>query len=154
MTVGEHIGTIILCEDITPQEKLQVTVEQLETTTEALQSANEELETTNEEQQSTNEETGNSERGAAVHQRRARDHQRRAAIAERGTRKHQRGTRAPHARAQPTHRTLHRNAHPHAVAGHAGRPRRQDPALERGRPEAVRRGRHFGGWGEARSASY
>ncbi len=53
---GERAGTVMHCEDVTAQEKLQITVEQLETTTEELQSANEELETTNEELQSTNEE--------------------------------------------------------------------------------------------------
>jgi two-component system CheB/CheR fusion protein len=54
--VGERTGTLIHCDDISLQEKLQTTVEQLEATGEELQSANEELETTNEELQSTNEE--------------------------------------------------------------------------------------------------
>lgn len=49
-------GTLIYCEDVTIQEKLQFTVEELESTSEELQSANEELETTNEELQSANEE--------------------------------------------------------------------------------------------------
>ena len=53
---GERTGTLIHCDDISLQEKLQTTVEQLEATGEELQSANEELETTNEELQSTNEE--------------------------------------------------------------------------------------------------
>jgi two-component system, chemotaxis family, CheB/CheR fusion protein len=53
---GERIGTIIYSEDVTPNVRLQNTVEQLEATSEELQSANEELETTNEELQSTNEE--------------------------------------------------------------------------------------------------
>jgi len=53
---GERTGTLIHCDDVSLQEKLQSTVEQLEATGEELQSANEELETTNEELQSTNEE--------------------------------------------------------------------------------------------------
>ncbi len=53
---GERIGMIMNCEDVTPHERLQSTIEQLEATGEELQSANEELETTNEELQSTNEE--------------------------------------------------------------------------------------------------
>ncbi|HKW24912.1 MAG TPA: CheR family methyltransferase [Terriglobales bacterium] len=53
---GERTGTLIHCDDISVQEKLQTTIEQLEATGEELQSANEELETTNEELQSTNEE--------------------------------------------------------------------------------------------------
>jgi two-component system CheB/CheR fusion protein len=53
---GERTGTLIHCDDISLQEKLQTTIEQLEATGEELQSANEELETTNEELQSTNEE--------------------------------------------------------------------------------------------------
>ena len=53
---GERTGTLIHCDDVSLQEKLQTTVEQLEATGEELQSANEELETTNEELQSTNEE--------------------------------------------------------------------------------------------------
>jgi two-component system CheB/CheR fusion protein len=53
---GERTGTIVHCDDITPESTLQSTVEQLEATGEELQSANEELETTNEELQSTNEE--------------------------------------------------------------------------------------------------
>ena len=53
---GERTGTLIHCDDVSLQEKLQVTIEQLEATGEELQSANEELETTNEELQSTNEE--------------------------------------------------------------------------------------------------
>ncbi|HET7752055.1 MAG TPA: CheR family methyltransferase [Terriglobales bacterium] len=53
---GERTGTLIHCDDISVQEKLQTTIEQLESTGEELQSANEELETTNEELQSTNEE--------------------------------------------------------------------------------------------------
>lgn len=53
---GESTGTLICAEDVTPQEKLQKTVEELQATSEELQSANEELETTNEELQSTNEE--------------------------------------------------------------------------------------------------
>jgi two-component system, chemotaxis family, CheB/CheR fusion protein len=53
---GERTGTLVHCDDISVQEKLQTTVEQLEATGEELQSANEELETTNEELQSTNEE--------------------------------------------------------------------------------------------------
>ncbi len=53
---GERTGTLIHCDDVSVQEKLQTTVEQLEATGEELQSANEELETTNEELQSTNEE--------------------------------------------------------------------------------------------------
>ncbi|HJT00401.1 MAG TPA: CheR family methyltransferase [Terriglobales bacterium] len=53
---GERTGTLIYCDDISVQEKLQTTIEQLEATGEELQSANEELETTNEELQSTNEE--------------------------------------------------------------------------------------------------
>ena len=53
---GTRTGTLIYCEDVTIQEKLQSTIEELESTSEELQSANEELETTNEELQSTNEE--------------------------------------------------------------------------------------------------
>jgi len=53
---GTRTGTLIYCEDVTVQEKLQTTIEELESTSEELQSANEELETTNEELQSTNEE--------------------------------------------------------------------------------------------------
>src|SRR5579864_1839414 len=53
---GERTGTLIHCDDVSLQEKLQTTVEQLEATGEELQAANEELETTNEELQSTNEE--------------------------------------------------------------------------------------------------
>src|SRR5579864_5722555 len=53
---GERTGTLIHCDDVSMQEKLQTTIEQLEATGEELQSANEELETTNEELQSTNEE--------------------------------------------------------------------------------------------------
>jgi len=53
---GGRTGTLIYCEDVTVQEKLQTTIEELESTSEELQSANEELETTNEELQSTNEE--------------------------------------------------------------------------------------------------
>ena len=53
---GTRTGTLIYCEDVTIQEKLQTTIEELESTSEELQSANEELETTNEELQSTNEE--------------------------------------------------------------------------------------------------
>jgi two-component system, chemotaxis family, CheB/CheR fusion protein len=53
---GERTGTLIHCDDVSLQEKLQSTIEQLEATGEELQSANEELETTNEELQSTNEE--------------------------------------------------------------------------------------------------
>jgi two-component system, chemotaxis family, CheB/CheR fusion protein len=53
---GERTGTLVHCDDVSLQEKLQTTVEQLEATGEELQSANEELETTNEELQSTNEE--------------------------------------------------------------------------------------------------
>jgi two-component system CheB/CheR fusion protein len=53
---GTRSGTLIYCEDVTVQEKLQTTIEELESTSEELQSANEELETTNEELQSTNEE--------------------------------------------------------------------------------------------------
>src|SRR5215468_9097927 len=53
---GARTGTLIYCEDVTVQEKLQTTIEELESTSEELQSANEELETTNEELQSTNEE--------------------------------------------------------------------------------------------------
>ncbi|MGE5725924.1 MAG: CheR family methyltransferase [Acidobacteriota bacterium] len=53
---GERTGTLIHCDDISLQEKLQTTIEQLEATGEELQSTNEELETTNEELQSTNEE--------------------------------------------------------------------------------------------------
>ncbi|HEY6938332.1 MAG TPA: CheR family methyltransferase [Terriglobales bacterium] len=53
---GERTGTLIHCDDVSLQEKLQTTIEQLEATGEELQSANEELETTNEELQSTNEE--------------------------------------------------------------------------------------------------
>src|SRR5690348_949014 len=53
---GERTGTLIHCDDVSLQEKLQTTIEQLESTGEELQSANEELETTNEELQSTNEE--------------------------------------------------------------------------------------------------
>jgi two-component system CheB/CheR fusion protein len=53
---GSRSGTLIYCEDVTVQEKLQTTIEALESTSEELQSANEELETTNEELQSTNEE--------------------------------------------------------------------------------------------------
>ena len=53
---GERTGTLIHCDDVSLQEKLQTTIEQLEATGEELQSANEELETTNEEMQSTNEE--------------------------------------------------------------------------------------------------
>ncbi len=53
---GESSGTLICCEDVTLQEKLQKTIEELQSTCEELQSANEELETTNEELQSTNEE--------------------------------------------------------------------------------------------------
>jgi len=53
---GERTGTLIHCDDVSLQERLQTTVEQLEATGEELQSANEELETTNEELQSTNEE--------------------------------------------------------------------------------------------------
>jgi len=56
MANGDRRGTFIHCEDVTPREKLQATIEQLETTGEELQAANEELETTNEELQSTNEE--------------------------------------------------------------------------------------------------
>ncbi len=52
----ERIGTLMNCEDVTSNERLQSTIEQLEATGEELQSANEELETTNEELQSTNEE--------------------------------------------------------------------------------------------------
>jgi len=53
---GQRGGTLILVDDQTVQEKLQMTVEELESTGEELQSANEELEATNEELQSTNEE--------------------------------------------------------------------------------------------------
>jgi two-component system CheB/CheR fusion protein len=53
---GTQTGTLIYCEDVTIQEKLQTAIEELESTSEELQSANEELETTNEELQSTNEE--------------------------------------------------------------------------------------------------
>jgi two-component system CheB/CheR fusion protein len=53
---GTRSGTLVYCEDVTVQEKLQTAVEELESTSEELQSANEELETTNEELQSTNEE--------------------------------------------------------------------------------------------------
>ncbi|HEV2116649.1 MAG TPA: CheR family methyltransferase, partial [Terriglobales bacterium] len=53
---GERTGTLIHCDDVSLQEKLQTTIEQLEATGEELQSANKELETTNEELQSTNEE--------------------------------------------------------------------------------------------------
>ncbi len=53
---GERIATLLHCEDITTQDKLENTIEQLEATSEELQSANEELETANEELQSTNEE--------------------------------------------------------------------------------------------------
>jgi two-component system CheB/CheR fusion protein len=53
---GTRTGTLLYCEDVTVQEKLQTTIEELESTSEELQSANEELETTNEELQSTNEE--------------------------------------------------------------------------------------------------
>jgi two-component system CheB/CheR fusion protein len=53
---GARTGTLVHCEDITPEEKLRNAVEQLEATGEDLQSANEELETANEELQSTNEE--------------------------------------------------------------------------------------------------
>jgi two-component system, chemotaxis family, CheB/CheR fusion protein len=53
---GTRSGTLLYCEDVTVQEKLQTTIEELESTSEELQSANEELETTNEELQSTNEE--------------------------------------------------------------------------------------------------
>src|SRR6185437_12214936 len=53
---GERTGTLIHCDDVSMQEKLQTTIEQLEATGEELQSANEEFETTNEELQSTNEE--------------------------------------------------------------------------------------------------
>jgi two-component system CheB/CheR fusion protein len=53
---GERTGTLIYCDDVSTQEKLQTTIEELEATSEELQSANEELETTNEELQSTNEE--------------------------------------------------------------------------------------------------
>jgi two-component system CheB/CheR fusion protein len=53
---GTRTGTLVYCEDVTVQEKLQTTIEELESTSEELQSANEELETTNEELQSTNEE--------------------------------------------------------------------------------------------------
>jgi two-component system CheB/CheR fusion protein len=53
---GKRTGTLLYCEDVTVQEKLQTTIEELESTSEELQSANEELETTNEELQSTNEE--------------------------------------------------------------------------------------------------
>ncbi|MGI9100916.1 MAG: CheR family methyltransferase [Terriglobales bacterium] len=53
---GERIATLIHCEDVTTQGKLETTIEQLESTSEELQSTNEELETANEELQSTNEE--------------------------------------------------------------------------------------------------
>ena len=53
---GHRTGTLMHCEDVTPQERLRATVEQLESTSEELQSSNEELETANEELQSTNEE--------------------------------------------------------------------------------------------------
>src|SRR5215475_13646452 len=53
---GTRSGTLIYCEDVTVQEKLQTTIEELESTSEELQSANEELETTNEELQSLSEE--------------------------------------------------------------------------------------------------
>ncbi len=53
---GVRTGSLIYCDNVTVQEKLQVTIEELESTSEELQSANEELETTNEELQSTNEE--------------------------------------------------------------------------------------------------
>jgi len=53
---GTRNGTLIYCEDVIVQEKLQTTIEGLESTSEELQSANEELETTNEELQSSNEE--------------------------------------------------------------------------------------------------
>lgn len=53
---GNRIGTLLFCEDVTVQEKLQTAVEELESTSEELQSTNEELETTNEELQSANEE--------------------------------------------------------------------------------------------------
>ena len=53
---GDRTGTLIHCDDVSLQERLQTTIEQLEATGEELQSANEELETTNEELQSTNEE--------------------------------------------------------------------------------------------------
>jgi two-component system CheB/CheR fusion protein len=53
---GERNGTLLYCDDITANEKLEATIEELESTGEELHSANEELETTNEELQSTNEE--------------------------------------------------------------------------------------------------
>ncbi|PYV87524.1 MAG: chemotaxis protein CheR [Acidobacteria bacterium] len=53
---GERSGTVIYCDDVTFEERLQTTVEELQSTSEELQSANEELETTNEELQSANEE--------------------------------------------------------------------------------------------------
>lgn len=53
---GSRVGTLIFCDDVSVQEKLQTTVEELESTSEELQSTNEELETTNEELQSANEE--------------------------------------------------------------------------------------------------
>ncbi|HEU5451444.1 MAG TPA: PAS domain S-box protein, partial [Terriglobales bacterium] len=53
---GQRTGCLIICDDVSPHEKLRTTIEELETTAEELHSANEELETTNEELQSTNEE--------------------------------------------------------------------------------------------------
>jgi two-component system, chemotaxis family, CheB/CheR fusion protein len=53
---GQHTGTLMNCDDITPQAALHTTVEQFDATGEELQSSNEELATANEELQSTNEE--------------------------------------------------------------------------------------------------